>query len=82
MHPSILDYKYDNHETSRAQHNFIWGPKINQGNCFENVFVVVKRCIVLDVAKKHILIGCEIACTGCLIVKRVKVNGSEGQKDQ
>ena len=21
----------DNHKTYRAQHNFIWGPKINQG---------------------------------------------------
>ena len=29
--------------------------------CFKNVFVVAKRYILLDVAKKHIEIGCEKA---------------------
>ena len=31
MNLSILDYNRGNHETSRARHNFIWGPKINKG---------------------------------------------------
>ena len=29
--------------------------------CCENVFMVAKRYILLDVAKKHILIGCKKA---------------------
>jgi hypothetical protein len=31
--PASFNFRlqYDNHETSRARHNFIWGLKINQG---------------------------------------------------
>ena len=52
------------YQTSSELHIAVSGCYIfqNHTRCCKNVFVVSKRFILLDVAKKHILIGCEVAC--------------------